>query len=239
MCIFRNIIYDAYCSVLLLSKKEKGNINNYWISAAAAMLASCTRIVGVILVFPLVLQMYLDLYEGRITFGKLGSFIVHMFKNPVKILQVFLCPAGIFVNMMHLYYVTGDAWAFRNVQAAWREDGAGWIGNMIWDFFNNIYAERYWIPLVMILAIIVYVYMLKCRYYSEVLFAVITLIIPFTGGVMSMCRFIVGSYVVYIGLYDYFADKKDLKWLAVFLAVVMEAFLIWLWFTAGVNAFTA
>jgi hypothetical protein len=220
-------------------KKEKGNINNYWISAAAAMLASCTRIVGVILVFPLVLQMYLDLYEGRITFGKLGSFIVHMFKNPVKILQVFLCPAGIFVNMMHLYYVTGDAWAFRNVQAAWREDGAGWIGNMIWDFFNNIYAERYWIPLVMILAIIVYVYMLKCRYYSEVLFAVITLIIPFTGGVMSMCRFIAGSYVVYIGLYDYFADKKDLKWLAVFLAVVMEAFLIWLWFTAGVNAFTA
>ena len=97
---------------------------------------------------------------------------------------------------------------------------------MIWDFFNNIYAERYWIPLVMILAIIVYVYMLKCRYYSEVLFAVITLIIPFTGGVMSMCRFIAGSYVVYIGLYDYFADKKDLKWLAVFLAVVMEAFLM-------------
>ena len=24
-----------------------------------------------------------------------------------------------------------------------------------------------------------------------------------------MCRFIVGSYVVYIGLYDYFADKKN------------------------------
>ena len=111
-------------------KKEKGNINNYWISAAAAMLASCTRIVGVILVFPLVLQMYLDLYEGRITFGKLGSFIVHMFKNPVKILQVFLCPAGIFVNMMHLYYVTGDAWAFRNVQAAWREERERGISRM-------------------------------------------------------------------------------------------------------------
>ena len=239
-CVYSETLFMMLIAVFFYYlKKEKGNINNYWISAAAAMLASCTRIVGVILVFPLVLQMYLDLYEGRITFGKLGSFIVHMFKNPVKILQVLLCPAGIFVNMMHLYYVTGDAWAFRNVQAAWREDGAGWIGNMIWDFFNNIYAERYWIPLVMILAIIVYVYMLKCRYYSEVLFAVITLIIPFTGGVMSMCRFIAGSYVVYIGLYDYFADKKDLKWLAVFLAVVMEAFLIWLWFTAGVNAFTA
>ena len=32
----------------------------------AAMLASCTRIVGVILVFPLVLGMYRDSYSGKI-----------------------------------------------------------------------------------------------------------------------------------------------------------------------------
>ena len=154
-------------------------------------------------------------------------------------LQIFICPAGIFVNMLHLYWVCGDAWAFRHVQTAWREDGAGYIGNMIWDFFNNIYAERYWIPLVVLLAIVVYVYMLRNGYYEEVLFAIITLIIPLTGGVMSMCRFIVGSYVIFIGIYDYLADKKDIKLCATALVVIMEAFLIWLWFTAGVNAFTA
>ncbi len=91
-----------------------------------------------------------------------------------------------------------------------REDGAGYIGNMIWDFFNNIYAERYWIPLVVIMAIVVYIYMLKKGYYGEVVFAAITLVIPLTGGVMSMCRFIVGSYVIFIGIYDYLADKKDI-----------------------------
>ena len=92
----------------------------------------------------------------------------------------------------------------------------------------------------MILAIIVYVYMLKCRYYSEVLFAVITLIIPFYG--RSYVNVQIYSWklcCIHLVYMINFADKKDLKWLAVFLAVVMEAFLIWLWFTAGVNAFTA
>ena len=168
-----------------------------------------------------------------------NSFIKDTLCTPVRMLQIFICPAGIFVNMLHLYWVCGDAWAFRHVQTAWREDGAGYIGNMIWDFFNNIYAERYWIPLVVILAIVVYVYMLRNGYYEEVLFAIITLIIPLTGGVMSMCRFIVGSYVIFIGIYDYLADKKDIKLCATALVVIMEAFLIWLWFTAGVNAFTA
>ncbi len=220
-------------------KKDVDGKRNYWIPAFAAMLASCTRIVGVILVFPLVLGMYRDLYSGKISLKKAGSFIKDTLCTPVRMLQIFICPAGIFVNMLHLYWVCGDAWAFRHVQTAWREDGAGYIGNMIWDFFNNIYAERYWIPLVVILAIVVYVYMLRNGYYEEVLFAIITLIIPLTGGVMSMCRFIVGSYVIFIGIYDYLADKKDIKLCATALVVIMEAFLIWLWFTAGVNAFTA
>lgn len=73
-CVYSETLFMMLIAVFFYYlKKEKGNINNYWISAAAAMLASCTRIVGVILVFPLVLQMYLDLYEGRITFGKLDE----------------------------------------------------------------------------------------------------------------------------------------------------------------------
>lgn len=239
-CVYSETLFMMLIAIFFyyLKKESRGN-KNYWVCVIAAMLASCTRIVGVILVFPLTLRMYLDMYEGRITFKKVGGFIKNIICSPLKLFWIFLCPAGIFVNMMHLYWVTNDAWAFRNVQTAWRDDGAGWIGNMIWDFFNNIYAERYWIPIVVMLAIVVYIYMLKKGYYEEVLFAVITLIIPFTGGVMSMCRFIVGSYVIFIGVYDYLADKKDIKLCATALAVIMEAFLIWLWFTAGVNAFTA
>lgn len=46
-------------------KKDVDGKRNYWIPAFAAMLASCTRIVGVILVFPLVLGMYRDSYSGK------------------------------------------------------------------------------------------------------------------------------------------------------------------------------
>lgn len=239
-CVYSETLFMMLIAIFFYYlKKESDKECSYWIPAIATMLASCTRIVGVILVFPLVVRMYRDSYSGRISIKKFGLFVRDILCTPVRLLQIFICPAGIFVNMLHLYWVSGDAWAFRHVQAAWREDGAGYIGNMIWDFFNNIYAERYWIPLVVIMAIVVYIYMLKKGYYEEVVFAAITLVIPLTGGVMSMCRFIVGSYVIFIGIYDYLADKKDIKLCATALVVVMEAFLIWLWFTAGVNAFTA
>ena len=239
-CVYSETLFMMLIAIFFYYlKKESDKECSYWIPAIAAMLASCTRIVGVILVFPLVVRMYRDSYSGRISIKKFGLFVRDILCTPVRLLQIFICPAGIFVNMLHLYWVSGDAWAFRHVQAAWREDGAGYIGNMIWDFFNNIYAERYWIPLVVIMAIVVYIYMLKKGYYEEVVFAAITLVIPLTGGVMSMCRFIVGSYVIFIGIYDYLADKKDIKLCATALVVVMEAFLIWFWFTAGVNAFTA
>ncbi len=80
------------------------------------MLASCTRIVGVILVFPLVVRMYRDSYSGRISIKKFGLFVRDILCTPVRLLQIFICPAGIFVNMLHLYWVSGDAWAFRHVQ---------------------------------------------------------------------------------------------------------------------------
>ena len=51
------------------------------------------------------------------------------------------------------------------------------------------------------MAIVVYIYMLKKGYYEDVVFAAITLVIPLTGGVMSMCPFIVGSYVIFIGIH--------------------------------------
>lgn len=134
-CVYSETLFMMLLSIFFYYlKKDVDGKRNYWIPAFAAMLASCTRIVGVILVFPLVLGMYRDSYSGKISFKKAGSFIKDTLCMPVRMLQIFICPAGIFVNMLHLYWVCGDAWAFRHVQTAWREDGAGYIGNMIWDF---------------------------------------------------------------------------------------------------------
>ena len=45
-CVYSETLFMMLIAVFFYYlKKEKGNINNYWISATAAMLASCTRIV--------------------------------------------------------------------------------------------------------------------------------------------------------------------------------------------------
>ena len=77
-----------------------------WAGLAAAF-ASATRIVGCLLVFALIVEMYLDLTAdgGKlITLAKIKSFIVQMLKLPEHIFAVMLCPFGAFCYMTFLRF---------------------------------------------------------------------------------------------------------------------------------------
>ena len=77
-----------------------------WAGLAAAF-ASATRIVGCLLVFALIVEMYLDLTQdgGKpITWAKIKSFIVQMLKMPERIFAVMLCPFGAFCYMTFLRF---------------------------------------------------------------------------------------------------------------------------------------
>ena len=53
-----------------------------------------------------------------------------------------------------------------------------------------------------IAAFAVYGFMLYRKYYSMAVFGIISLLVPLTSHVMSTCRFIIGTYVIFIGAYD-------------------------------------
>lgn len=58
---------------------------------AAGIMAACssgTRIVGCILVFALVVQLYIDMEGTKISFGRVKTFVMNMLKAPKKILSV-------------------------------------------------------------------------------------------------------------------------------------------------------
>lgn len=60
----------------------------------------------------------------------------------------------------------------------------------------------------------IYIYMIVRKHYSMGIFGIIALLIPLTSHVMSTCRFTVGSYVVFVGLYDLLDRMKGkLLWL--------------------------
>ena len=87
-----------------------------------AACSSGTRIVGCILVFALVVQLYIDMEGTKISFGRVKTFVMDMLKAPKKILSVLVCPLGAFAYMTFLNFFCGDAWAYKNVQIAWREE---------------------------------------------------------------------------------------------------------------------
>ena len=176
-----------------------------WAGLAAAF-ASATRIVGCLLVFALIVEMYLDLTQdgGKlITWAKIKSFIVQMLKMPERIFAVMLCPFGAFCYMTFLRFFCGDVWAYKNVQIAWREDTYFPIVGVLWKACTGQIEPRYtYMGWFCIGIFIVYGYMLYRRYYSMAVFGIISLLVPLTSHVMSTCRFTVGSFVVYMGVYE-------------------------------------
>jgi len=94
-------------------------------------------------------------------------------------------------------------WAYKNVQIAWREDTYFPIVGVLWKACTGQIEPRYtYMGWFCIGIFIVYGYMLYRRYYSMAVFGIISLLVPLTSHVMSTCRFTVGSFVVYMGVYE-------------------------------------
>lgn len=178
----------------------------YVLAGVMAAFASATRIVGCLLVFALVVELYLDMTErgGMLVTGKkLKAFVIGMLKAPQRIFAVMISPFGAFCYMAFLRFFCGDVWAYKNVQIAWREDTYFPVVGVLWKACTGQIEPRYtYMGWFCIGIFAVYGYMLYRKYYSMAVFGIISLLVPLTSHVMSTCRFTVGAYVVYIGVYD-------------------------------------
>ena len=73
----------------------------------------------------------------------LRQFVMNMLKAPKKILSVLVCPLGAFAYMAFLNFFCGDAWAYKNVQIAWREDEYFPIIGVLWKACTGQIEPRY------------------------------------------------------------------------------------------------
>ena len=84
--------------------------------------------------------------------------------------------------------------------------------------------------------LILYGYMIYRRYYSLATFGIVTLLIALTSHVMSTCRFTVGAYVAFIGMYDLLTNMtgklKYLKWIILVFFAIAEIWLLFLWYNS-------
>ena len=175
-----------------------------WAGFAAAF-ASATRIVGCLLVFALIVEMYLDLTAdgGKlITWAKIKSFIVQMLKLPEHIFAVMLCPFGAFCYMTFLRFFCGDVWAYKNVQIAWREDTYFPVVGVLWKACTGQIEPRY-------------------------------TYVPLTSHVMSTCRFTVGSFVVYMGVYEILKSvRPKIRTAILIFFAFAQIWLLFMWYNS-------
>lgn len=206
----------------------------YFLAGLMAAFASGTRIVGCTLIFPLIIQMYMDMVPGRVSLKGIKTFISLMLKKPANIVSVMICPFGTFAYMTFLNFFCGDAWAFLHVQIAWREDYYFPVLGVLWKACTGQIEFRYtYMGWFCIAAFVLYGYMIYRKYYAMALFGIISLLVPLCSHVMSTCRFTVGTFVVFVGVYDLLSRSNAIiRRLCLLLFAVIEVCLLFLWYNS-------
>lgn len=222
------IVLFFYCC-----KKKK-----FLLAGIMSACASATRIVGCILVFALVIEMYRDVCPGRISVAGIKKYVVDLLKTPKKILSILVCPLGIFSYMTFLYFFCGDAWAFKSVQIAWRDEDYFPIAGVLWKACTGQIEPRYtYMGWMCIFFIATYIYMIYKKRYAMGVFGLITLLVPLTSHVMSTCRFTLGTYVFLAGLSDMLHElgekRKWVKPAAYSILMAGSVVLLFMWYMSS------
>ncbi len=239
----------------------------YVLAGCMSAAASATRIVGCMLVFALIVELYLDYVKSKTIavtelpfasksilkssststlkykiaallkykFYRIKNFLYEIFTTPKYLIAILLCPLGTFLYMTFLRFFCGDAFAFKHVQIAWREESYVPVIGVLWKACTGQIEPRYtYMGWFCIGAFLVYGYMISRKYYSMAVFGIVSLLVPLTSHVMSTCRFTVGSYVFLVGIYELINKIKNkfLVCLIIVLLVLIELYLLFLWYNS-------
>ena len=153
---------------------------------------SLTRSIGVLVILPL-------LYELLMQFRKEKKEIIS-FKNPREIIlplfYLAFIPLGIISYMIYNYYLTGDFLAFAHAQVMWGRHAANPLVVLIHGYHGSIYSafEAAFAAITIFIFILFY---RKIRF-SYWLFGMYSIFVPLSTGIMSMPRFILVIFPLYI-----------------------------------------
>lgn len=210
---FLSCVYTESLFIFLVLTSFYSARTNRWLAAGIfGLLASYTRITGVIL-FPALLY---ELYQGEKDKNPSISLSA-FFKNPEKIkkmLSVFLVPFGIFSYMKYLGSEYRDSLLFLHVQPFFGAERSGdkiiLIYQVFWRYLKMILTSKpdfvyftVWLELlVAILFLVIFAYSIKEKVRTSYLvFAILSFFVPtFSGTFLSLPRFALAFFPCFIYL---------------------------------------
>lgn len=156
----------------------------------AGVCMTATRNVGVMMVFPVLMN-----YIKDIGLKNLFTISDDTYRTVITIMFI---PLPIFAFMYYLYHLTGDAFAFKNVQIAWNRI----FGNpiMYWTQGFSVGGKGIYLSIVTMIGWLINLYLIRKKHYSEALFMFICTLIPLTTSINAMPRYIFGLYPTYLAI---------------------------------------
>jgi len=168
-------------------------ISGKWLHAALmGVLLSGTKIIGVMIVFPMLI-----IAIKQFGFKNLISF-KHEYSYKV-FLSLLIAPLGLFFYMFFLDYKVGDAFAFKHVQIAWGRE----VSNPLNIFYNGLIqvgTYHFYMSLATILGLVLTLYILYKNKYAEFSFLIISILIPLSTSLDSIARYIFALFPIYISI---------------------------------------
>lgn len=204
----------------------------YFIASICACLAAATRIVGVFLVFSLVLSMYHAQYDNHFSIRNIISFIKSIFLQPLKLLEILICPFSVFGYFYFLYHLVGDVWASAHIEVAWHHP----YSNIFVALYKNLLSpgsgasSQYW-SLWAILGFALMIYLVYRGYYDYAIFGFLSLIVPFNTDVLAASRYVMGNFAIYIALNELLRNKPTARIVLMNACIPITAVLYYMWFS--------
>ncbi|SIT53054.1 conserved membrane hypothetical protein [Mesorhizobium prunaredense] len=168
--------------------------SSYLAAGVSSALLSATRLVGVLVVFAIIFQMF---REHRQQGGSALSFPRWLLGRPDLLVSVLISPAGLFAYILFLYLTVGDGFAFLHIQRAFgRVAGNPLV--FLWDGLSVV-PKTGWLPtapqwsaLAAIAGLALSAVLAVRRQYGAALFCALCIILPLITNLASMVRYVIG-----------------------------------------------
>lgn len=204
-----------------------------WMGVAGALL-SATRNTGIMVVFAIAVQVLEDYCRQEKTGKSVKDFLKSVFSDWKLVLGTCLIPLGMFSYIVYLGIKLGDPLAFLHVQVAWGT-GSGNPFKTIWDGLQSGNLIFFCLACCAIVGLILLLYLVKEKRWSEVCLAVIFWVIPLSVRLYSIPRYLIGGGVFVFAAGDFLAKRRSRVLCAgvLVLSILINLWLVWKWFSGS------
>ncbi len=220
--ILSGVFTESLYLALTLMCFYYARIGKWYLVGITGFFLSLTRSTGVLVVLPL-------LYEGLMPLLREYKALKSLKNTRYQILPLFylfLIPLGTILVMIFNYHITGDSMAFAHAQVMWHRHFGNPLGILIDSYRRNIYSA--FEAASTTIAIFIFILFYKKIRFSYWLFCMYSILVPLSTGILSMPRFILVIFPIYILFADITKNRvsEDLVMLSF---ALLQGFLMVFW----------